>query len=1288
MKNHLHFLLLFIPFFSSPIIAQGWFKTYDATLLNDFATDVVQTPDGGYALCGNSREFVNSTAGINNLFILKTGPDGTPQWTQVPDPQNKQRVVSKILLRTDGTLAIAADDRIWRLNMNGDLLSIGGDTWPNSGLYDLIETFDGGFASAGSTVVNQGQTSADEQATMATYDSLANFLTGFWGGFGDDENTDMGISIVEMTPGDFRILRTSIEWTGNNWYSEVFVEAINADGILTNSTFLHDEDDFVFTGSLIKTADGNLVAGTIVNNKFHLNKIGFWTRTIGSFDETYQAFAGTADGGFILAGHSYLNSVNRILLIKLDEDGNTEWRKILPYQLDQVTSIKETSDAGFILTGQDSSPSGLWEVFLLKTDSLGNVAPNLQGFVKRDEDGDCQADTGEPPLSNWIVEVEGNSGTFYGTSDVNGQYSIEVPPGDYSVRLQHPAINLWNVCNNQIPVTIDSASTIVNLDMAESPLIECPLLDISIQTNFIRRCVANTYTLHYCNHGTGIADDATVSVTIDEYLIPLSASVPFTINGNNLQLSLGDVDVGECGSVSIEVVHQCGAPFDELICVTANVTNVPVNCTLGSNSGISFSDFDCQVAIGPYDPNDKSAVPVGAGPDHEIPNDTTITYLIRFQNTGTDTAFQVVLRDTLSANLEIGSLRPGASSHAYDWELSGNGELKFTFDNIMLPDSNINEAASHGFVSFKIKPKTPLVPGTVIENKAAIYFDFNEPIITNTVFHTIEKPMHFGNAYFSGCQGDEFQGIALTVDTTVYDTLQFTWYDSVTITTIEVFETVETLSSATICDGETVQFYGHILNQTGVYQTVLSSVNGCDSTITLTLEVLPNEHTQLSAQICESESYDFNGQLIDQAGEYQAVLSSYTGCDSTVTLNLEVLPNEHTQLSAQICESESYDFNGQLIDQTGEYQAVLTSHTGCDSIVTLDLDVQPNNFVQINEQICEGESFLYEGVAFNQTGVYEFEYTNVAGCDSLVILSLEILPAFETQLQTTICAGTVLDFYGEILDSPGTYQHILSAQNGCDSLISLTLEKLENSTYSFSATICEGEDLLFNGQLLTEAGIYQHIATAANGCDSTTILTLEVLPRKYAALAAVFCEGSSFEYDGEILNQPGLYTFTLTSHNGCDSIVTLTLTTNPSFFVMMDTMLLPGESIFGVPIFSDTSFVQHFLTTAGCDSLIQVNASLLVGTNDFRQNELTRNIFPNPGKDQIFIDFELGNSKVMGIEAVDIYGRKINTVLPTRLVPSGSHRLELTTKDWAAGVYFIIFRMENQTMAERLILKK
>ncbi|MEO6037959.1 MAG: hypothetical protein ABIQ93_06050, partial [Saprospiraceae bacterium] len=148
-------------------------------------------------------------------------------------------------------------------------------------------------------------------------------------------------------------------------------------------------------------------------------------------------------------------------------------------------------------------------------------------------------------------------------------------------------------------------------------------------------------------------------------------------------------------------------------------------------------DFDCRQAINSFDPNLKSVLPTGLGQDQHIVADRPLQYTIDFQNTGADTAFRVLLRDILGPNLDVSSFRPGFASHPYTWEIRGLDTLEVLFFPIMLPDSNVNEAASHGFFTFGIDQKPSLPDGSVLENTADIVFDFNPPITTNTVRQTI-----------------------------------------------------------------------------------------------------------------------------------------------------------------------------------------------------------------------------------------------------------------------------------------------------------------------------------------------------------------------------------------------------------------------------------------------------------------------------------------------------------------------------------------------------------------------
>ena len=156
------------------------------------------------------------------------------------------------------------------------------------------------------------------------------------------------------------------------------------------------------------------------------------------------------------------------------------------------------------------------------------------------------------------------------------------------------------------------------------------------------------------------------------------------------------------------------------------------------NSGNLHGDILCLPVIGSYDPNDKAASPIGYAGAHKVLPESRINYKIRFQNTGTDTAFTVIVKDVIDTLLDISSIRFGGSSHDYEVVIGTDNELAFVFNNIMLPDSNVNLIGSNGYLTYSIKVSDRADIGSIIYNEAAIYFDFNEPVITNQVFHTID----------------------------------------------------------------------------------------------------------------------------------------------------------------------------------------------------------------------------------------------------------------------------------------------------------------------------------------------------------------------------------------------------------------------------------------------------------------------------------------------------------------------------------------------------------------------
>lgn len=144
-------------------------------------------------------------------------------------------------------------------------------------------------------------------------------------------------------------------------------------------------------------------------------------------------------------------------------------------------------------------------------------------------------------------------------------------------------------------------------------------------------------------------------------------------------------------------------------------------------------DVHCLQIIDSYDPNDKQSSPKGIGSGHYVASGTELEYMIRFQNTGSDTAYKIVVVDTLPTSLDLSSIYFTIASHQYEAEITNDSLqiLQFTFDDIYLPDSTTDLIGSNGFVVFKISPYDTLAEGTIVSNSADIYFDFNLPIRTN-----------------------------------------------------------------------------------------------------------------------------------------------------------------------------------------------------------------------------------------------------------------------------------------------------------------------------------------------------------------------------------------------------------------------------------------------------------------------------------------------------------------------------------------------------------------------------
>jgi len=348
---------------------------------------------------------------------------------------------------------------------------------------------------------------------------------------------------------------------------------------------------------------------------------------------------------------------------------------------------------------------------------------------------------GAETAENATIEIEFDPFLTVGTStlpwtSVNGNtytFSLgDVPPGACGYFSVSAMVN----CNATLGQTHCSTARIF-------PVSNCSPAYNGAELTVEGDCIDGEVVFTITN--TGVADMASpIQYYVVEDVIMFMSSPVQLASGQSVQVNL----VANGSTYRLELPQAPGHPFSVLPSATVE------GCGLNSEGAVSLGfvvqfpqddpaphiDTDCRENIGSYDPNDKQVFPRGATEDHLIRANTDLEYLIRFQNTGTDTAFTVIVLDTLSEQLDPVSIRPGAASHAYTFTLLEGNVLKFSFNDILLPDSNVNVAASQGFVKFRVKQLPDLAAGTEIHNQAAIYFDFNEPVITNTVRQVVGMP--------------------------------------------------------------------------------------------------------------------------------------------------------------------------------------------------------------------------------------------------------------------------------------------------------------------------------------------------------------------------------------------------------------------------------------------------------------------------------------------------------------------------------------------------------------------
>lgn len=420
--------------------------------------------------------------------------------------------------------------------------------------------------------------------------------------------------------------------------------------------------------------------------------------------------------------------MNGLYLQKFDTTGNI----LTSYSYDVINSITNYWPRLILTRPMSIDSSGcLWGCGEIAPDWLSgeymgcvfkyssNGFSNITGKIFNDLNSNGNFDAGETPLPNQIVFHNQNS---YANSDDSGEYYLKFIDSTLTYNVQPIIPNYWQ-CQSTCSYTVTpSVQLNSNYDFGLTPTGNYDDVNVAVTSTPSRPGFISTQNILVKNVGTTTNTPALTYQFEAQQNFVSAIPTPTSVNGNTLTWNLNSLTPFQQQNIqlwfSLPSSVAIGTPITSIAIVQGSGTE---------NTPADNIDSLNQIVVGAFDPNEKTVSPMG-----NINSGDWLTYTIYFQNTGTDTAFIVTVFDTLDSDLDFSTINIVGFSHPMTWQIKGAGFLKFSFNNILLPDSNTNEALSHGYVSYRIKSKTGLQNGTHINNTASIYFDFNSSVVTNT----------------------------------------------------------------------------------------------------------------------------------------------------------------------------------------------------------------------------------------------------------------------------------------------------------------------------------------------------------------------------------------------------------------------------------------------------------------------------------------------------------------------------------------------------------------------------
>jgi hypothetical protein len=750
------------------LLAVEWSRSYGGTYSDD-GNFIHQRPDETFIIAGTTgwaNGDLSSATGSGRLFIMGADAQGQMTWCRLHGDSSILQLFDGVLTEDGGYVLVGRITSpspgvpiydapghafIWKVDATGELvwqLTYGGSgsDWAKS----VELTADGGFIISGSTVSTDGNIAPmmnGPDLWILRLDANGNEI---WQNAYDNNDMIVPVDVLETSDGGFIFAATRYWAIDFQQYVDMWVGRLDPSGNVEWSRY-YGGSSADHAASLELLADGSYLllghttsfdgdmSGNTGQGTGWAAKLDALGEPIWSVFLDAQLTRSMEDGtSHVLLGTkpqtSDPYSHTDVCMIRLDQNGQMLWQRTFGGSHSESCRFITRTNDGFVLAGRSmssdlllSSNMGHSDIWLLKLTKKGNI---LSGTLHVDEDNDQLPGPDETRIANRFVELAGTG--EMALSNAIGDHGFAVAdPGTYTLvppALQYfqcdpaehnPTITTPNSTNGGLHFSYTSDGSIQDLQVFLTPVIP------------FRPGFSSMYSIQCRNMGT-IAVEASLSIDIDPLLmIELISLSPTITNGNQLQWDLGVLSPFEERHMLIHVGLDASVELGTILATTAEIS--PISADVVPADNVSFVENE---VVGSFDPNDIQATPNTI--DINDLDTAVIDYLIRFQNTCTDTAFTVAVEDFLPENTVIGSFEFIGASHPVELVyFDFIKKLRFQFDNILLPDSNTNEIASHGFIRYRIAPEPTLSVGDVVVNQVAIFFDFNAPVITNEAHTTI-----------------------------------------------------------------------------------------------------------------------------------------------------------------------------------------------------------------------------------------------------------------------------------------------------------------------------------------------------------------------------------------------------------------------------------------------------------------------------------------------------------------------------------------------------------------------